>query len=339
VLRKPTGLSCGINHHKYIKMSTKTISITGTFLYPFNASNFNSILNGGYLHDPLAHPLSFYYTTTAFGGLLNSTYIYQLSGGELELYYNDLFNNEIILEGDYIFCETCVIFDLSNFDQTESKILKIDFYPENGDNVQTYSAYISNNQINYPILSSIKTTYYPSKNFYTYFKPKFKIYYESGNIVNLCISLTSVQCGIYESYKNKKIVDNINLYKNPNNVLFFVNDITNDDFILLNVLTSEQFEIISQNDIFGTMLINTIPLSLPFTNIPIQEITVGNIQIPIPPDNNNPVLPITTTLPSSTPTPTLPSSTPTLTPTPVLGIVTFTNDQIITFGNDPMFPF
>jgi hypothetical protein len=54
--------------------------------------------------------------------------------------------------------------------------------------------------------------------------------------------------------------------------------------------------------------------------------------------------PASTSTPTNTLTPTLtrtPTLTPTNTPTPssVLGIVTFTNDQIVTFGNDPMFPF
>jgi hypothetical protein len=45
-----------------------------------------------------------------------------------------------------------------------------------------------------------------------------------------------------------------------------------------------------------------------------------------------------TNLIDASPTPT-PTFTPTPTPSPVLGIVTFTNDQIVTFGNDPIFPF
>jgi hypothetical protein len=104
-------------------------------------------------------------------------------------------------------------------DLTGNRIEYVFINPNNGSETQTFDSKIQNNQFYYPVLSSIESTYYPSEKFYTSFNPKFEIYYEDGNVVNIIIPLTSVQCGIFDSYKDKTIVDTVPFYKNPSNVL------------------------------------------------------------------------------------------------------------------------
>jgi hypothetical protein len=117
------------------------------------------VLHGGYLYDPMALPLSFFYPTSVFGGEVSTIFTEFISGGKLELAYDDLPSNELILDGHYVFCDSEVIFDFSKFDQTESKIVKLVFDPKNNTEKQTFNYYISSNQIFYPNLSSIKTEY------------------------------------------------------------------------------------------------------------------------------------------------------------------------------------
>ena len=186
-------------------MSTLTIVVTGTQISPFSASDTYNVLHGGYLYDPMASPLSFFYPTSVFGGEISSVFTESISGGDFELAYADLPGNELILEGHYVFCNSEVIFDFSKFDQTESKIIKLIFEPNNDTEKQTFNYYVSANQNFYPTLSSIKSDYYPSEDFYTLFTPKFTIYYEDGNIVNVVVPLTSIQCGIFDSYKDKTL--------------------------------------------------------------------------------------------------------------------------------------
>jgi hypothetical protein len=261
-------------------MSTYTITVEGTYISPFIDSDTYNVLHGGYLNDPMASPLSFFYSSTANGGLISTTYDNTLSGGIFEIAYSDLPENVITLSGHYIFCNTDVIFDFKNFDQTVSKIIKLVFDAGNGENLQTYNSYVSNNEIFYPTLSSIKSTYYPSKNYYTFFNPKFKIYYLDGNIVNLTIPLTSVQCGIYETYKNKTIVDVIPLYKDTGDVVAFINDTVNDDLIITNISTHSTFE-----PDFDTIQIPLSALSK------LSPIALALLQLPQVTYTENPVIP------------------------------------------------
>ncbi|MCX6262001.1 MAG: hypothetical protein NTY95_14425 [Bacteroidia bacterium] len=312
-------------------MSTLIIPVSGTNISPFSASNTYNVLNGGYLIDPMAYPLSFYYALTANGGSISTTYLESLSGGIFELAYDDLRYNPVTLDGHFIFCESEVIFDFSNFDQTESKIIKIIFNPGNSKNIETYNSYVSNNQITYPVINSIKASYYPSEEFYTFYNPSFKIYYSDGNIVNITIPLTSVQCGIFESYKDKTIVETIPLYKNTDNVITFINDRIDNNIIIANVSTTAKFELEATDKVlpFSTIA----PFALPFGSTSLEEIIVKTIEVPKPPVVGNPLLP-----PNPTPTPT-PSPTPSATPLPNLGIISFTNEQMDSFNNEDMYPF
>jgi hypothetical protein len=264
--------------------STLTIIVTGTQISPFSASDTYNVLHGGYLYDPTASPLSFFYPTSVFGGEIFSVFTESISGGDFELAYDDLPSNELILDGRYVFCDSEVIFDFSKFDQTESKIVKLVFDPKNNTEKQTFNYYISSNQIFYPNLSSIKTEYYPSQKFYTLFTPKFTIYYEDGNIVNVVVPLTSIQCGIFDFYKDKKIVDSLPLYNSKSNTLLFMNDIEKDDISLANISTDFTIsEYLEENSVLQQSL---GILASPISAIPLEE-----IKIPKPPTNENPINP------------------------------------------------
>jgi hypothetical protein len=311
-------------------MSTLIIPVSGTNISPFSASNTYNVLNGGYLIDPMAYPLSCYYSSTANGGLISTSYTQSISGGIFKLAYDDLRYNPVTLYGHFIFCETEVIFDFSNFDQTESKIIKLIFNPGNSENLETYNSYVSNNQITYPEINSIKTKYYPSEEFYTFYNPFFEIFYSDGNIVNIIIPLTSIQCGIFESYKDKAIIEAIPLYKDKDNVLTFINDKDNNDIIINNISTTAEFELEVTDKIlpFST----TAPFALPFGSTSLVEIIVKTIEVPQPPVIENPVLPP----PNPTPTP-----TPTVTPVTVTydGIISYADEKMISFNNEDMYPF
>jgi hypothetical protein len=321
-------------------MATFNISLTGTDFYPFSAFNIYDVLNGGYLYDPFEENYSFFQSNTADGGGINDIFSYVLSGGELKLSYKDLDINNIKNNGEFIFCKANVIFDLSNFDQTQSKIIKMVFDPKNGESSQTFDFYLSANELFYPNLSSIETVYNPSEEFYTFFNPIFKIYYEDGTIVNLVFPLTSIQCGIFESYKNKFLIESIPYQEKTNNVLLFINDKESDDLILTNLSTSLVLESGLEED--QTLPFeSTSPLAVPFVEtIALQEFQTTTIEIPIPPTNENPIIPQDPT-PTPTVTPTVtPTSgiSPTPTPTPTLtpfltnnNIVTFDGENIITF--------
>ena len=312
-------------------MSTFIIPVSGTNISPFSASNTYNVLNGGYLIDPMAYPLSFYYASTANGGLISTTYSESISGGLFKMAYDDLRCNLITLDGYFIFCETEVIFNFSNFDQTESRIVKIIFNPGNSENLETYNSYVSNNQITYPEINSIKSNYYPSEEFYTLYNPFFEIFYSDGNIVNITIPLTSIQCGIFESYKDKTIVEAIPLYKNNDSVMTFINDRIDNNIIIANISTTSKFELEINAKIlpFST----TAPFALPFGSTSLEEIIVKTVEVPKPPVVDNPILP-----PNPTPTPT-PTPTPPATPLPNFGIISFMNEQMDSFNNEDMYPF
>ena len=305
-------------------MTSLTIVVTGTYLSPFSASDTYNVMHGGYIIDPMASPFSFFYPTSVFGGEIATIFTQFISGGETKISYDDLPENELVLEGHYVFCDSEVVFDLSNFDQTESKIIKVIFNPNNGSAIQTMDSKISSNQLYYPLLNTIKTTYYPSEEFYTFFYPKFKIYYEDGNIANIIIPLTSVQCGIFDSYKDKSIVEVVPFYKNSSNVLLFVNDNLEDDLILTNISTSLKFDL---EEDFQEIIETPLAIALGITSL--QEIDTPTIQIPVPPVNVNPVIP-----------PKPPTPTPTPTPVEEKGIVTLVDRiQIIELaGGEDIYP-
>jgi hypothetical protein len=332
-------------------MSSLTIVVTGTYLSPFSASDTYNVLHGGYLLDPMASPLSFFYPTSVFGGEIATIFTEYLSGGQTELAYDDLPENELILGGHYVFCNSDVIFDLSEFDQTESKIIKLIFNPDNGLESQTFDSKIQNSQLYYPVLSSIQSTYYPSEEFYTLFYPKFEIYYEDGNVVNITIPLTSVQCGIFDSYKDKTIVEVVPFYKKSSNVLLFVNDNLQDDLILTNISTSLKFEL--EETVQQLPFATEAPLAIPLGIGLLQQISTTTIQIPIPPVNVNPVIPPQPS-PTPTPTPVYDKGIVTLVdkiqmqelgggediyPLTDKGIVSFEDYQIVSFANQDMYPF
>jgi hypothetical protein len=209
-------------------------------------------------------------------------------GGNFFVGYNDLSNIKQKVDGNYVFCDSEVIFDFSEFDQTKSKIVKILFNPDNGNDHQSFTSYVDeNNSLIYPILSSIKTKYYPSELFYTYYNPNFIIDYADGTSINLTIPITSVQCGIYETYKDKNILESLPYYKNISNILLFVNDNLSNETYIGDIYTKLPF-ILSANlpekDIELPNLIKVVPIGSTIDSI-IEPI------IPNPVTNKNPVLP------------------------------------------------
>jgi hypothetical protein len=272
-------------------MYTLNVIVTGTRISPFNEYDIQEVLHGGQIIDPFASPLSFYYASSAIGGTLtSSTFLSAITGGPLFLFYDDIPNENFILDGYFIFCDSNVVFDFSSFDQSESNIVKLIFNPNNGSKNQTFNSTIVNGSLIYPNLSNISSSYYPSESFYTIFNPEFKIQYEDGIVVNLTIPLSCVQCGIFESYKNKGIVECLPFYKQRDNVLLFVNDRENDDLILTNISTNMPFEL---DDVQSVSLDQLGPLAIPLiegfeaTQVPIVP------NIPEPPTNQNPVNPPT----------------------------------------------
>jgi hypothetical protein len=208
-----------------------------------------------------------------------------LSGGTFKINYNDLKNIKQTNKGNYVFCDTEVDFNFSQFDETKSKIIKLVFDPNNGEKIQTFSAQVSNNNfVVYPNLSSIKTKYYPSELYNTFYYPNFKINYEDGNFINLTVPLTVFQCGIYEKYKEKRILETVPYYANTQNVLIFINDDRDNELFIGDINTRLPF-ILSANvpskDVELPFLLELVP----------QQSTVESIDpfIPEPPINENPI--------------------------------------------------
>lgn len=215
---------------------------------------------------------------------------YSLSayGGDLNIKYNDLSNIKQKTDGNYTFCDSEIIFDFSEFDQTKSRITKLLFDPNNGKDYQIFTSYIDeNNNLIYPNLSAIKTNYYPSESFYTYYNPNFIIDYADGTCINLTIPITSVQCGIFETYKNKNVLESLPYYKNISNILLFINDNLNNETYIGDIYTRLPF-ILSANlpekDVELPNLIRAVPIGSTIDSI-IEPIS------PSPRTNNNSVLP------------------------------------------------
>ena len=231
-----------------------------------------------------AYGLNESWVMSGWGG---NNYSLSAYGGNFEIGYNDLSNIKQKTTGNYVFCDSEVIFDFSEFDQSKSRILKILFNPDNGNNHQSFTSYVDeNNSLIYPILSSIKTKYYPSELFYTYYNPNFIIDYADGTYINLTIPITSVQCGIYETYKDKNILESLPYYKNISNILLFVNDNLSNETYIGDIYTKLPFVLsanLLEKDIELPNIIRAVPIGS--TLVSIDAIT------PNPVTNNNPVLP------------------------------------------------
>ena len=93
-----------------------------------------------------------------------------------------------------------MIFDFSNFDQSVSKIIRIIFDPNNGGDLQKITSHFYNGSITYPVLSSIKATYYPSDSFYTFYYPNFHIFYKK------CFGKVIFQLGIPAEFQIPKLL-------------------------------------------------------------------------------------------------------------------------------------
>jgi len=207
-----------------------------------------------------------------------------LSGGNFKTTYNDLKNIKHVNIGHYVFCDSNVIFDFSDFDQSKSKIIKLTFNPDNGNDIQTFTSQLSNNDILYPNLSSIQSIYYPSELYNTFYHPNFQIYYEDGNYINLTVPLTVFQCGIYETYKHKKVLDSLPYYGNSNNVLLFINDDSDNSLFIGDINTKLPFVLsanVPSKDVELPFLLELVP----------QQSTLESIDpyIPEPPINENPI--------------------------------------------------
>ena len=276
----------------------------------------------------------------------------RIYGGSFYITYNDLRNMKFENYGNYIFCESEVIFDFSNFDQSVSKIIKIIFDPNNGDELQKMTSHFYNGSITYPVLSSIKATYYPSDSFYTFYYPNFIINYEDGNSINLTIPLTSVQCGIFDSYKNRKIVESLTYNEKKSNILLFISDEVDNSLYIGDIYTRLPF-ILSANlpekDTELPYLIKPVPVGSTIDSL-------DQVIIPIPKGRKNPVIQPTLlyiyseydgisitvnntffnpsdefTLYCTTPSTTIPNPT---------GLVTLSDSfKIITFNSDELYPF
>lgn len=318
-----------------------TIVVTGTQISPFSASDTYNVLHGGYLYDPMATPLSFFYPISVFGGEISTIFGDFISGGDFKISYDDLPENELILEGHYVFCNSEVIFDFSKFDKTESKIIKLVFDPNNNYEKQTFNYYVSSGQNFYPNLNSVKSEYYPSEEFYTLYSPKFTIHYEDGNFVNIVIPLTSIQCGIFDSYKDKTLVESVPFYKSESNVLLFINDTQEDDIILTNISTSLVFEL--EELTTAIPFVEETPLAALNAAI-LEQLLTTTIKIPEPPVKENPVNPPVivkgkgiVTIKDGIQITEINGDD--LYPIDGGGIVTFLQEQIYSFNNEDIYPF
>ena len=210
-----------------------------------------------------------------------------ISGGELKVVYNDLTNFQFEFDGDIVFCDSNVIFDLSKFDRTRSDIISLVYDPKNGDNVQRYSAKALDNRIASPILSSIQSIFYPTEIFYTYYNPSFKLVFADGMTQNITYPLTVIQCGIFESYKDKYVIESLPEYRKLTNIVLFINDIKKDNIIISDINTRLPFILsanIIEDDIELPNVVRPIPMLSTFFSL-------IDAAVPLPPTNENPVLP------------------------------------------------
>jgi hypothetical protein len=282
-------------------MNTYTVTITGTDYSPYGNLEVMDVLDGGILIDPLAAPLSFYYALTTNCGSLtgtNSVFTLTAMGSDFETKYNDLKKYEFTKNGDLVFCKTLVNFNFSFFDQTRSLIKSVVFYPDNSEKVQIENIRINSSLIFpaltsyliYPALTSLKSTYYPNEKFYTIYKPKFIINYDDGTSQTIVSPLTVAQCGIFESYRDKVLLESLPYLKEINNVAIFLNDKKSND-LLANILDVKSPFISDTSELDTVELpfsVSPIPLGTvnPFVPIAQEALTPS---IPVVPSEENPI--------------------------------------------------
>jgi hypothetical protein len=273
-------------------MNTFIITITGTNYSPYNSLPSLDVLDGGSLFDPLATPLSFFYTlTTNCGSLTGTNSVSNLTaiGGDFGINYNDLKNYNFVTKGDLVFCKTFVTFNLSFFDQTRSLIKSIIFDPDNSERIQIYSIRINSSLI-YPNLSGSNAIYYPDEKFYTVYNPKFIVNYNDGTSQTIVSPLTVAQCGILDSYKNKSLLESVPYFKEFNNVAIFINDKNNNDLLASLLDVKSPF-------MFDTSELDNVELPFSVAPIPLDSVNpfmaIGqNTSIPTIPDvpvDQNPI--------------------------------------------------
>jgi hypothetical protein len=255
------------------------------------------VLDGGFLFDPLANPLSFYYSLTTNGGSLtgsNSVFTLTAIGGNLKVYYQDLKNYRYNAEGNLAFCDSNVTFDFSNFDQSRSKIRSIVFYPDNSEKIKTFNSKIIGQSLIYPSLSSSNSVYYPKEKFYTIYKPKFIVNYDDGTAQTITSTLSVIQCGLIDTYKNKSMLESVPYFKELNSVAIFVNDKSNNNLLVSLLDVKSPF-------VFDTSELDTVELPFSVAPIPLNSINPLaatlqaqlNPSVPVPPTNQNPSTPPT----------------------------------------------
>jgi hypothetical protein len=272
-------------------MNTFTTIITATNYSPYSSLSSFDVLDGGFLFDPLAAPLSFFYSlTTNCGTLTGSNSVFNLTsiGGPLETNYNDLKNYTFRTKGDLVFCKTHVTFDLSDFDQTRSLIKSIIFNSDNSEKNQIYSIKLNGGILIYPELNKSNSLYYPKEKFYTIYEPKFTINYNDGTSQTIVSPLTVAQCGILDSYKNKSMLDSLPYFKELSNVAIFVNDEKNND-LLISLLDVKSPFVADTSDLDNVELpFSVAPIPLvnvnPFTLITQTTLTPSTPQVPTDPN-------------------------------------------------------
>ena len=271
-------------------MNTYTVNITGTNYSPYSSLSSLDVMDGGFLFDPSAFPMSFYYTlTTNCGNLTGSNSVFNLTaiGGNFKPNYSDLKNYHFETEGNLVFCKTEVTFNLSNFDQSRSYIKSIIFDPDNSQKSQIYSIKIGSN-LTYPDLNKSNSIYYPNENFYTVYKPKFVVNYNDGTSQTIVSPLTVAQCGILDSYKNKSMLDSVPYFKELNNVAIFINDQKNND--LLASLLDVKSPFVSDTSELDNVELPFAVAPIPLTSLNPFTLFVQNT-IPVVPTEPNPTTP------------------------------------------------
>lgn len=276
-------------------MNTYTLKITGTKYSPYSKLSAMNIVDGGYLLDPMASPLSFFHPlTTNCGSITGSNSVFNLTsfGGEFKIYYNDLKNFSYTTKGDIIFCKSMVTFDFSNFDQSRSRIKSLIFYPDNSNKIQTYAIKISGQSLIYPDLSSSNSVYYPKEKFYTIYKPKFVVNYNDGSTQTVICPLSVLQCGIIDSYKDRLMLESIPYFKDLNNVAIFINDKKDNSLqvSLLDVKSPFVFDTSELDNVALPFSVSPIPLNTVSPFVPILQNTITP-SIPEVPANENPSSP------------------------------------------------
>jgi hypothetical protein len=278
----PWDISTATYNSNYYSLSAQDYEMVGIYfddsgLRLYSAANNRdriyqyNLIDAWQVYTP--NPNNYFYNLTAYGG-------------NFKICYNDLRNIKFDLIGKLLYCSTKVVFDFSEFDQTKSKIVKLIFDPDNNRKLQTYDGMVSGDNMLYPVLSNIYSEYHPSEKFYTLFFPKFKVEYEDGTMLSLVYPLTVTQCGIFDTYKERSLIESLPYYKNLTNVILFTNDKRNNQLYVHDINTRLPF-VLSANlpdDIQLPDVVIPVPMGGGF--IPLEQPIV-----PEPPTNINPVTP------------------------------------------------